>query len=231
MSSVSVSARPERFTFIPGKTAVIVVDMQNDFGSPGGMFDRAGIDISQIQAIVPAIARVLDAARSAGSRVIYLKMEFRPDLSDLGGADSPNAVKQPLGVGSEVTGPGGLNGRILIEGTWNTEIVSELAPTPNDIVVSKHRYSGFFGTDLDVILKGLGIDTLVFTGATTSVCVDSTLRDAMFRDYRCLLLEDCTAEPIAADAPRSNHEATLLVTEILLGWVSDSASFVAALET
>ena len=76
--------------------------------------------------------------------------------------------------------------------------------------MSKHRFSGFYGTDLDVILKGLGVETLVFTGCTTSVCVDSTLRDAFYRDYRCLLLSDCTGEPIGSDLARSNHDASLL---------------------
>lgn len=97
-------------------------------------------------------------------------------------------------------------------------------------MVSKQRYSGFYATDLDTILRTLGVETLVFTGCTTSVCVESTLRDAMFRDYACILLADCTAEPIGANLARSNHEATLLVTEMGLGWVSDSASFLKAVQ-
>ena len=116
-------------------------------------------------------------------------------------------------------------GRILIAGTWNTRIVDELQPEPHDIIVSKHRFSGFFGTDLDTVLKTLGVTTLIFTGVTTSVCVESTLRDASFRDYACLLLEDCTVEQT-----RANHDATVLITQLALGWVSDSASFVEALE-
>lgn len=79
----------------------------------------------------------------------------------------------------------------------------ELAPEPAEIVVSKHRFSGFYGTDLEMILRGLGIEYLVFTGCTTSVCVESTMRDAMFRDFRCMLLADCTAEPIGEGLSRS----------------------------
>ena len=97
-------------------------------------------------------------------------------------------------------------------------------------MVAKHRYSGFFETELDAILRRHGIESLVFTGCTTSVCVDSTLRDAFYRDYRCLLLSDCTGEPIGSDLARSNHEASLLVIETLFGWVSDSRSFRRALE-
>jgi len=192
--------------------------------------DRAGIDVAPIHAIVSPIARVVTAARSAGARVIYLKMEFRPDLSDIGGPDSRNAIQHRLfGVGDRVTAPDGSEGRLLIKGTWNTEIVDELKPEPGDIVVSKRRFSGFYQTELETILRTLGVRNLIFTGCTTSVCVESTLRDASFADYRCLLLSDCTAEPVGADLPRSNHEATLLVTETVLGWVADSTALLAAL--
>ena len=156
-------------------------------------------------------------------------MEFRPDLSDLGGPTSANAlVHRHFGVGDAVRAPDGSDGRFLVRGTWNTAIVAELTPDAADIVVSKHRYSGFYGTDLDVILRSRGIETLVFTGCTTSVCVESTLRDAFFHDYRCLLLADCVAEPIGAELARSNHDATLLVTELQFGWVADSAAFMTA---
>jgi ureidoacrylate peracid hydrolase len=88
--------------------------------------------------------------------------------------------------------------------------------------VSKHRYSGFFETELDDVLRGLGAKYLLVTGCTTSVCVESTVRDAAFRDYSCIVLEDCTAEPIGAGLSRTNHEASLLVVETLFGWISSS---------
>jgi ureidoacrylate peracid hydrolase len=97
--------------------------------------------------------------------------------------------------------------------------------------VPKHRYSGFFETQLDSVLRGLGVRNLVVTGCTTSVCVESTVRDAMFRDYRCIVLEDCTAEPIGASNARSNHEASLLTIELLFGWVSSSNGFIDALRS
>ncbi|MBA3799715.1 MAG: isochorismatase family protein, partial [Geodermatophilaceae bacterium] len=97
-------------------------------------------------------------------------------------------------------------------------------------VIVKRRYSGFFETDLDATLEKLGTRHLVVTGCTTSICVDSTVRDAMFRDYRCIVLEDCTAEPIGADLPRTNHEATLLSIEMLFGWVSTSTQVIEAWE-
>jgi ureidoacrylate peracid hydrolase len=227
---VVVDARPHSLAIDPRRAAVIVVDMQNDFGAAGGMFERAGIDISCIQAAVAPTARVLAAARRAGMPVVYLTMEFKPDLANAGGPDAPNLVRHlTLGVGEPVMAPDGRDSRVLIKGTWNTEILPELTPEPGDVVVSKHRFSGFFATNLDAILQEHGVTTLVFTGCTTSVCVESTLRDAFFRDYRCLLLADCTAEPIGHGLPRSNHEASLLLIEVMFGWVSDSTAFVQAL--
>ena len=231
-SAVHDEARPGPIIMDPGTTAIVVVDMQNDFAAPGGMFDRAGIPIDGIQAIVEPIRLVLDAARSAGIPAVFLKMQFAADLSDAGQPDAPNRIKhRPLGIGEPMQTPTGEAGQILVEGTWNTEIVAALAPDPDDLVVCKHRYSGFYGTDLDGRLRDAGIDTLIFTGATTSVCVESTLRDAFYRDYRCLLLSDCTAEPIGGQLARSNHDASLLVIETLFGWVADFRSLLTALRT
>lgn len=109
--------------------------------------------------------------------------------------------------------------------------MSALAPKPQDIVLYKTRYSGFYRTELDEILKSRSIRTLIVTGCTTSVCVESTIRDAMFRDYTCLLLEDCAAEPIGHGLPRSNHDASLLVIQALFGWISTSGALIEALAT
>jgi ureidoacrylate peracid hydrolase len=227
---IVVEAKPDALAINPAQSAIIVVDMQNDFGSEGGMFALAGIDISGIQNAIAPTARVLAAARSAGMTVVYLKMGFRPDLSDAGLPDAPNWIKhRPLRVGEAVTAPDGSASRILIRDTWNTEIVPDLTPEPGDIVLYKHRFSGFYETDLDKVLGDRSIKSLVFTGCTTSVCVDSTIRDAMFRDYTCLLLADCTAEPIGHGLARSNHDASLLVMQVLLGWVSNSTEFISAL--
>jgi|SRR3989475_3794466 len=226
-----LDARPEPITLDPERTALLVIDMQNDFGTKGGMFDLAGIDISQIQKAVAPTARVIAAARKAGMKVIYLKMGFRPDLSDAGTRDSPTWIKhEMMHFGESVSAPDGTESRILIRDTWNTDIVSELKPQPDDIVVWKTRYSGFYQTDLDSVLKRLNAKVLVVTGCTTSVCVESTIRDATFRDYSPVLLADCTAEPIGRDLPATNHDASLLLIQCLFGWVSHSDHFMKALE-
>jgi ureidoacrylate peracid hydrolase len=228
--TIEVAARPSAFSFEATKTAIVVVDMQNDFASPGGMFDRAGIDISSIRAIVPNVRAVLEAARAIAMPIVFLKMGFAPDLTDAGFPSSPTWLKHvPLRVGDHVTAPDGGSSRILVRDCWNTDVVDELSPEPTDIVMYKRRYSGFYDTDLDDVLQRDGIERLIVVGATTSVCVDSTIRDAMFRDYHCLVVSDATAEPIAADAPRSNHEASLLTLELLFAHVASATDLVTAL--
>lgn len=224
--TINLEAKPESIALNLAKTAVIVVDMQNDFLSKGGLFDVAGVDLSPVRKAVGPIQRALATARKAGITIVYLKMGFRPDLSDLGAEGSANRERHlHFGVGKRCHAPGGAEGRFLVRDTWNTDIIAELTPQADDILLYKHRFSGFFETDLDNVLRKRGIANLIFTGCTTSVCVDSTLRDAMFRDYRCVLLADCTAEPIGDDQARSNHDASLLTVQTLLGWTSTSEQF------
>jgi ureidoacrylate peracid hydrolase len=229
---VTLDAKPEPIAIDLGRSAVIVVDMENDFAAKGGMFDRAGVDISGAQKAIAPTARVLAAARQAGLKIIYLKMGYHQDLSDLGETDSVNRTRHlKLGVGQKIQAPDGRESRVLIRDTWDTDIVPELKPQPNDIVTYKTRFSGFYKTDLDATLKKFGIKYLIVTGVTTSICVESTVRDAMFRDYLCVLLHDCMSEPVGHDLPRTNHEASLLTAEALLGWVSDSEQFIKGLST
>jgi len=226
---VTLEAKPEPIAIDPARSAVIVVDMENDFVAKGGMFDRAGVDISGAQKAIAPTAKVLAAARQAGLKIIYLKMGYRADLSDLGAPDSVNRTRHlKFGVGQKIRAPDGRESRILIRDTWDTDIVPELKPQDSDIVIYKTRFSGFYQTDLDATLKQLGVRYLIVTGVTTSICVESTVRDAMFRDYLCVLLRDCMSEPIGHDLPRTNHDASLLNVEVLLGWVSDSEQFVKA---
>lgn len=227
---ISLDARPAPLTLDASKTAVIVVDMQNDFASAGGMMHRAGADISGVGRVIPNIARALDAARRGGLRVVYLKMGYQPDLSDLGAPDSVNRnMHLAIGVGQPVTSPDGRSGRMLVRDTWNTDIVPPLAPHAGDLVLYKTRFSGFYKTDLHEQLGKAGVRHLIFTGCTTSVCVESTVRDAMFRDYLPVLLSDCMAEVVGNDHPFTNHQATLSLAEARFGWVSTSESLASSL--
>lgn len=230
MQWISLTARPDPVDLDVARTAIVVVDMQNDFGSKGGMFDSAGIDITPIQAIVPRIVEVIAEARRAGMPIVFLRQQHRSDLGDAGGPDAPHFIKhQRMKIGTVAPTRDGRPRQVLVRDTWNTDNIPELTPREGDIIVGKHRFSGFFETDLDQRLKTLGVKYLIFTGATTSICVESTVRDAMFRDYVCVVLSDGTAEPIAIDAPRSNHEASLLNIELLFGWVAETADLKLAL--
>jgi ureidoacrylate peracid hydrolase len=218
---MEVQARPDPVKIDPARTVVIVIDMQNAFGSPGGMFDKAGVPMGAIQAAVGPTRAAVEAARRAGMKIVYLKMGFMPDLSDLGAEDVPN--------GQFLIHMGVRDG-VLARDEWATDILDELAPGDDDIVLYKTRFSGFYKTELDELLKGLRVKHLIVTGCTTSVCVESTIRDAFFRDYHCVVLEDCTAEPMGANLSRSNHDATILLVERIFGSVSTSTNFIDALQ-
>ena len=229
-TAVRMTAMPAPVEINPDSTVLLVVDMQNDFVSEGGLLHRLGVDVSIVRRAVAPTARAVIAARAAGIPVVYLKMGFRSNLSDAGDLESPNRIRHLLsGLGAPVQLPDGTESRVLIRETWNTDIVRELAPWPEDHVIYHHRFSGFFETTLHDTLWKLGAKHVVVTGATTSVTVDSTIRDAMFHDYSCVLLADCTAEPIGHGLPRSNYSATLLLVERLFGWVSTSEEFIKGL--
>jgi ureidoacrylate peracid hydrolase len=229
MEPIALDAAPAPFPLDTEEAALLIVDMQNDFGSEGGMFHRHGNDISGIQRAAAAIAAMLPAVRDAGLPVVYLKMGYHPDLRDLGDERSTNRARHlRTGVGETVETPRG-KGRTLIRDTWCTDIVDSLAPEAGDVVLYKHRYSGFYETGLDASLRARGIRQLVVAGCTTSVCVESTIRDAYFRDYQVLLLTDCCAEPIGARTGEDNHAATIALVRTLFGWTADSAALQNAL--
>jgi ureidoacrylate peracid hydrolase len=230
MSKITIEAKSRPIEIDLARTAVLVIDLQNDFGAKGGIFDSFGIPLDAIHKAVDSTAKVLTAARKAGLKAIYLKMGFKPDYSDMGAEDGRNRVgHMAAGVGKKITTPDGKEGRILIRDTWNTEVLKEVAPQPGDIEVWKARFTGFYETELDATLKKNNIKYLIVTGCTTSVCVESTVRDAMFHDYHCVVLSDCTAEPIGSEHTRSNHDASLTIIAAQFGHVSDSAQFIKAL--
>lgn len=224
---VIVSAKPAPIQFNTGNSAVIVIDMENDFCSKGGMFDRAGMNLTEIQKIITPTANVLNAARKAGIKIIYVRMAFKDDLSDLGKEGSPNRRRHlQLHVGDTIINPNGTKSRILIRNNWGTDIVSELKPEDSDIVLYKTRFGAFYNTDLDSMLQHNKINNLIIVGCTESICVESTVREAMFRDYSPIVLKDCTADPVGL--ARSNYDASILTIQALFGWVSTSDEFIKA---
>jgi len=228
---VTLDAKPEKLDLDLSRTAILVIDMQNDFCSKGGLLDLQAVDVSIVRSVVAPIQKVLTAARKAGLRIVYLKMGFRADRSDIGPAGSISWRNYNQDVGRVVRTPGGTEGRTLVRDTWNTEIIDELKPEPRDIVLYKNRFSGFYQTELDSTLKRFGIRFMIVTGCTTSVCVESTIRDASFCDYSPVLLSDCTAEPEGLDFTRTNYEASLFIIQELFGWTTTSDQFVSILAT
>jgi ureidoacrylate peracid hydrolase len=219
-----LEAKPEPIDVDFKKSAILVVDMQNAFASKGGMLDLAGLDISGASRVVSAIRAVLEGARAAGMPVIYLQMGYKPDLSNGGGAGSPNPRKE-LALCLMRQRPE-WNGKLLTEGSSDFALVNELAAQPGDLVVVKTRYSGFAGTSLDAQLRARGIQYLFFAGIATNVCVESTLRDAFFLEYWPVLLADCSLQA----GPPFLQEATLYNVESFFGWTTTSQVLLAHLE-
>jgi ureidoacrylate peracid hydrolase len=221
--TVSIAARPEPISIDPARTAVIVVDMQNGFAARGGYLDRAGYDISAAEATIGNCRKVLDAARRSGIRIIHLQMGWYPDMRD-GGAPGGGMWHKSVAWRYMRQHPDRA-GTAITRGTWDYAIVDALAPRDGDIVIPKTRLSGFFGTNLDSIARSLGIEAFAFTGIATNVCVEATLRDALYLDYRCLLIEDATNET----GPSFVKQATIFNVETFLGWVTDTDSVCSAL--
>ena len=215
-----LNARPEPVEVDLRESAVIVVDMQNAFASKKGMLDLAGADISGAPRVVQSIGAILEAARPAGMPVVYLQMGYKADLSDSGGPGSPNWHKE-LGIRMMNCRPE-LKGKLVTVGSWDFEIVEELKPRPEDLVIVKQRYSGFARTALDAQLQKRGIRYLFFTGIATNVCVESTLRDAFFLDYWPILITDAAM----AAGSTAMHEATVQNVENFFGWTIPAAEFI-----
>ncbi|MFS8818968.1 cysteine hydrolase [Synechococcus sp. W60.1] len=167
--------------------ALVIIDMQRDFLEPGGFGEMLGNDVTQLGSIVPTLEELLDFCRQKGLTIIHTLEGHQPDLSDC----PPS--KRKRGKGSLTIGDEGPMGRILIRGEPGNAIIPELAPIAGEIVIPKPGKGAFYATELQEILQKRGITHLLFSGVTTEVCVQTTMREANDRGYECLLVEDCTA--------------------------------------
>jgi len=208
---ITLPTRPEPLEIDRSRAAIVVVDMQNAFASAGGLLDLAGVDISGAAAVTQSITGLLPAARACGVPVVYLQTGYKPDLSNGGGERSPNPRKETALCLMRARPE--LRGQLLVEGTWDFQIVDKLAPQPGDLVVLKTRYSGFAGTTLDASLRVRGIQYLFFVGIATNVCVESTLRDAYFQEYWPLLVTDGVMQA----GPPEAQAATIFNVESFFG--------------
>ena len=181
----------------PEHTALVVIDVQNDFCAPGGMMDQEGLDLTTVREVADRLPALLSAARAAGVLVIFVKNVYSTEnnfyLSD-SWLEQASRVRQ----GSYTTRP------VCAEGTWEGDFYGDVRPEPGDPIVRKHRFSAFANTDLETILRANGIRSLVFTGVATNVCVETPAREGFMRDYYVVFTSDGTATYSQED-----HDATL----------------------
>ncbi len=222
---INLKANPKDILIQTDRTALIVVDMQNAFCKKGGLFDSMGkLDEVRIRPVIATNRQVIDAARAKGIKIIYLAMGYRPDLADAGGPDSPNYWKE--GAIAAMREHPELRGKCLTVGSWDAQVIDELKPGAEDIVVNKNRFSGFANTGLDGILRNNSVRFLVFTGVFTNVCVESTLRDAFFREYFPVLVSDACGNA----GPDFTQQATIWNVKHTFGWVTGSTDLLKALK-
>lgn len=216
------NALPYEYEFDLKTTALIIIDMQRDFCCRGGFGEALGNDVTPTMQVIQPIKRVLEAARRKGMFIIHTREGHRPDLSDC----PPTKLRRGrLKTGIGDVGP---MGRILIRGELGHDIVEELYPLPGEPVVDKPGKGAFYATDLELILRNRGIQSLIVCGVTTHVCVNTTIREANDRGFECLLLEDCAA----AFDPEDHRAAVRMVHQQggIFGWVATSDDFLSALE-
>lgn len=216
-----LAAEPTPLAFDPARTALVIIDMQRDFLEPGGFGETLGNDVSLLQAAVGPCKAALKAARAAGLLVIHTREGHRPDM-----ADAPPA-KVERGEPTTRIGCAGPMGRILIRGEPGHDIIAELYPAAGEVVLDKPGKGAFYQTDLELILRNRGIDTLLVAGVTTEVCVHTTIREGNDRGYRCVALADCCASYFP-----EFHRIGLEMIKAqggIFGWVSGSAALIAAL--
>jgi nicotinamidase-related amidase len=221
---LKVAARPKRVAFDLARTAIIVIDMQNDFCHRDGWLASIGVDVEPARAPIAPLAALLPLLRAASVPVAWVNWGSRPDRLNL----SPSLLHVYNGSGTG-TGLGdalpATGSPVLQAGSWSAQVVDELAPDPGDIRVDKHRMSGFWDTPLDSILRDLRVDTLLFAGVNLDQCVLHTLADANFLGFDTLLVEDCAA----TTNPRFCHDATILNIHQIFGFTLHSTDLAKAI--
>jgi nicotinamidase-related amidase len=178
----------------PSRTAVLVVDMQNDYVAEGGASHKRHGTVAAVRSIIPTAQRLIRSARTAGTLVVYIQMTFDSELRLLSDVDYLRRIKR---YGETP---------MVVKGTWGHEVASELAPLPGDMSVEKQRSSAFVGTNLDLLLRSNHIQSVIVTGVVTQGCVLATASSALMHDYYVTVASDCVAS-----ANKELHDAALLI--------------------
>lgn len=220
--TIQVPAKPFAYPLEPGRTALVVIDMQRDFVEPGGFGAALGNDVARLQKIVPAVAALLALFRKKGWPVIHTRESHLPDLSDC------PPPKRGRGNPSLRIGDTGPMGRILVRGEPGNAIVTALAPIAGEIVIDKPGKGMFYRTDAAERLAALGITHLVFAGVTTEVCVQTSMREANDRGFECLLVEEATESYFPEF--KAATLAMIAAQGAIVGWTTGLKELSAALD-
>jgi len=223
MAVKRIEAEPSTLVVEFDHAALVIIDMQRDFLEPGGFGETLGNNVALLKAAVAPLQTMLAAARKSGMLIIHTREGHRPDLSD-----APKH-KVERGEPSLRIGQPGPMGRILVRGEPGHDIIPELYPAPGEPVIDKPGKGAFYQTDLELMLKNREIDTLLVCGVTTEVCVNTTVREANDRGFRCIVLSDCCASYFP-----EFHEAGLAMIKAqggIFGWVTPSTKVLAALDS
>ena len=222
MTTFRVAATPFEYAFPAARTALVVIDMQRDFIEPGGFGASLGNDVSLLTPAIAPIAALLTAWRQRAWPIVHTREAHRADLSDC-----PPA-KRLRGTPTLRIGDPGPMGRVLIRGEPGAEIIPALAPKPGEIVVDKPGKGMFWSTRLHEILQSRGVTHLIFTGVTTEVCVQTSMREANDRGYPCLVVEDGTESYFPEF--KAQTLAMIAAQGAIVGWHAPSAALLRAIE-
>jgi ureidoacrylate peracid hydrolase len=224
--AVRFDALPQPIEIDLARSALVVVDMQNDFCHPRGWFGQKGISVKPMRRPIAAIAALLPAWRASGAPVVWLNWGVRPDRLNLSPTVQFKGKRSAQGVGyAEASAED--RGLSVVAGEWGAQVIDELTVAPQDITVFKHRLSGFWDNELDSILRLQGVTTLLFAGVNTDRCVFSSLQDAGFLGYDCVLLSDACSTPSPAYVSKAIH----FIVRQLHGFVASTQALLPALSS
>lgn len=221
---LKLEADPQSITIDASKTALLIVDMQNDFCTEGGWLHSRGIDISPNQGPIAPLKSLITVCRDSDVPVVWVNWGVRKDLLNI--SPSLQHAHNPTGdetcLGQPVPGT---RSEVIAKGSWGAEVVDEINPDDKDYQITKHRFSAFWDCETDAVLRNLGVKTLLIAGVNMDQCVMTTLEDASFLGYDTVLIEDCTA----TTSPKFCVEAVLYNVKLLFGFVIKSTTLIKAL--
>jgi len=212
-ATVRIETEPEPIDVDLRRSAIVIVDMQNAFVAKGGMFDLRGVDVIAIQKAIGPIKRICHEAREKKIKVIYVAHVLSPDLCEVG-PESSFWYKSVKFYREEPR----WRDKFIARGTWGAEIVDALKPREGDLIVEKPRFSAFFGTNLDIILKTYNLKYLFFTGCATNICIEASIRDAANLGYFPILISDASIN----NGPPFMQDSTIFNVKLCFGWVTDT---------